>query len=95
MRQSLSSFKIFCRTFCYFRFSASIAARIARGDKVPPEDERYLLERDPTGFKLAMASRRPKRKPKQWKSALTDEDKTARTVETPEAGEPESGGAET
>ena len=53
-----------------------IARRIMRGDKVPPEDERYLMENDPEGFKLAMAMRTPKKKPKKWESVLKDEKKS-------------------
>lgn len=54
-----------------------IAVRIMRGDKVPPQDEQYLMKNDPEGFKLAMAMRRPKRKPKKWESVLKDEEKKA------------------
>ncbi len=52
-----------------------IASRIMRGDKVPPQDERYLMENDPDGYKLAMACRTPKEKPKEWESVLEDEDR--------------------
>lgn len=52
-----------------------IARRIMRGDKVPPEDERYLMENDPDGFKLALAMRTPKKHPKEWESVLKDEKK--------------------
>ncbi|MBD5162422.1 MAG: hypothetical protein HDT14_10510 [Oscillibacter sp.] len=52
-----------------------IAARIMRGDKVPPEDERYLMENDPDGYKLALAMRQPRKHPKKWESVLKDEDK--------------------
>lgn len=52
-----------------------IAARIMKGDKVPPEDERYLQDNDPDGYKLALACRTPKEKPKEWKSVLDDEDR--------------------
>lgn len=58
-----------------------IARRIMRGDKVPPEDERYLMENDPNGFKLAMAMRRPKKHPKEWKSVLEDEKKSEQSGE--------------
>ena len=54
-----------------------IAARIMRGDKVPPEDEQYLMNNDPDGYKLAIALRKPKRKPKEWESVLDDEDKNS------------------
>lgn len=52
-----------------------IAARIMRGDKVPPQDEQYLMQNDPDGYKMALAMRRPKRKPKEWDSVLEDEEK--------------------
>jgi len=52
-----------------------IASRIMRGDKVPPQDEMYLLEQDPDGYKLALACRKPKEKPKEWKSVLDEEDR--------------------
>lgn len=52
-----------------------IAARIIQGDKVPPEDERYLMDHDPDGYKLALACRQPKEKPKEWESVLDDEDR--------------------
>ncbi len=73
-----------------------IAARIMRGDKVPPQDERYLRENDPEGYKLAMAMRTPKRNPKKWKSVLDKEDKAegAESAEEAEAASeaaPEAG----
>lgn len=52
-----------------------IAARIMAGDKVPPEDERYLAENDMEGYRMALALRRPKKDPKEWKSVLEDEDR--------------------
>lgn len=54
-----------------------IAARIMRGDKVPPEDEQYLMNNDPEGYKLTLALRKPKKHPKEWESVLDDEDKKA------------------
>lgn len=54
-----------------------IAARIMRGDKVPPEDERYLMENDPDGYRLALAMRKPRKHPKKWESVLKDEKKQA------------------
>lgn len=54
-----------------------IAARIMRGDKVPPQDEQYLMLNDPEGYKLALAMRTPKRNPKKWESVLKEEDKEA------------------
>jgi len=67
-----------------------IASRIMRGDKVPPQDEMYLLEQDPDGYKLALACRRPKEKPKEWKSVLDEEDRKGSSTEA--AGPAESGG---
>ena len=52
-----------------------IAARIMSGGKVPPEDERYLMENDPDSYKLAMAARVPQKKPKKWDSVLDKEDR--------------------
>lgn len=54
-----------------------IYARVVKGDKVPPEDLRYLEKNDPEGFKLALAMRRPNRNPKEWKSELDDEDRAS------------------
>ena len=65
-----------------------IARRIMRGDKVPPEDERYLMENDPDGFKLALAMRTPKKKPKEWESVLKDEKKSEQTSEGGEEAAP-------
>lgn len=59
-----------------------IARRIMRGDKVPPEDEKYLMENDPDGFKLALAMRTPKKKPKEWESVLKDEKKSEQSGES-------------
>lgn len=52
-----------------------IASRIRAGDKVPPQDERFLLENDPAGYQLAMAARKPKKDPKEWDSVLEEEKK--------------------
>ena len=53
-----------------------IASRIMKGDKVPPQDEQYLMEADPDGYKLAIAGRVPKEKPKEWESVLEDEEES-------------------
>ena len=63
-----------------------IASRIMRGDKVPPQDEMYLLDNDPDGYKLAIACRKPKEKPKEWESVLEEEESKA-GGETAEAGD--------
>lgn len=71
-----------------------IASRIMRGDKVPPQDERFLMEADPDGYKLAIACRTPKEKPKEWESVLEEEDREAGSAGSGEASAeaPESGG---
>lgn len=53
-----------------------IAMNIMKGKKVPPEDERYLMENDPNGYKLAMSMKSMvKEDKKECKSVLDDEDK--------------------
>lgn len=70
-----------------------IAARIIKGDKVPPQDERYLIENDPDGYKLAIACRQPKEKPKEWKSVLDEEDQASGSSDSGrETAEPADGG---
>lgn len=65
-----------------------IAMRIMKGKKVPPEDEQYLMENDPEGYKLAMAMRKPPKKDEEeCESVLDDEDKKGRTSETSDSGE--------
>lgn len=54
-----------------------IASRIMAGDKVPMKDLKYLMEHDIKGYQLAMAMRRQKAKPKEWKSAIPEEEKAA------------------
>ncbi len=51
-----------------------IAARLRRGDKVPPEDEKYLMKHDPAFYLLALSQRKEKPNPKQWESVLNEED---------------------
>ena len=69
-----------------------IASRIMRGDKVPPQDEMYLLDNDPDGYKLAIACRVPKEKPKEWESVLKEEEDGASESGEASAEAPESGG---
>lgn len=52
-----------------------IAAAIMRGDRVPPEDLRYLMEHDKEGYKMAIALRREKKDPKETESVLDEEDR--------------------
>ena len=73
-----------------------IFARVSAGDKVPPEDLRYLEKNDPEGYKLALALRTPKKHPKEWKSVLDDEDRaqpadeSGESAETGESAQPEA-----
>lgn len=71
-----------------------IAMRIMQGKKVPPQDEMYLMEHDPEGYKLAMALRRPPKKDeKECESVLDDEDeKSGETSDSGEAAPAESSG---
>lgn len=63
-----------------------IAMNMMKGKKVPPEDERYLMEHDPEGYKLAIAMRGAvKQDDKECESVLTDEDKNS--GESSETGE--------
>lgn len=78
------------------RKCVEIAARIMAGKRVPPQDERYLMENDPEGYKLAIALRNPPKKDeKECESVLDEEDKksgeasgeeTAVPVEAPSSG---------
>ena len=63
-----------------------IAASIMKGNRVPPEDLKYLMENDPEGYKLALAMRRENPDPEDVESVLTEEDKNG--------GGEESGGGE-
>lgn len=61
-----------------------IAARLMKGDKVPPKDLQYLAQNDMQAYKLAMAARMiaPKKKPKEWESVLKDEEEQSGGAET-------------
>ena len=75
-----------------------IAMNMMKGRKVPPEDERYLMEHDPEGYKVAIAMKAlVKEDKKECESVLKDEDKNGEeTAETEEAAPaetaPDSGG---
>lgn len=74
-----------------------IAMNIMKGKKVPPEDERYLMEHDPNGYKLAIAMKSMVKEDKEeCKSVLNDEDKnggeSSGTEETGDSGEAVSSG---
>ena len=63
-----------------------IAMNIMKGKKVPPEDEKYLMEHDPNGYKLAIAMRSmEKEDDEECKSVLDDKDKNG--GEASESGE--------
>ena len=63
-----------------------IAARIMAGDKVPPEDEKYLMDNDPESYKLAIALRKPKEDPKEYDSVLEDEDREGEAEASGDSG---------
>ena len=54
---------------------ARISASISSGDRVPPEDLKYLKEHDMNAYRLAMVTRKPKRDPQDKDSVLSEEDK--------------------
>ena len=63
-----------------------IAASIMKGNKVPPEDLKFLMENDPAGYRLAMAMRKHNPDPEEEKSVLTDEDKNGAAAEKTGSG---------
>ena len=71
-----------------------IAMRMMKGKKVPPEDERYLMENDPEGYKVAMAMKAfVKEDKEECESVLKDEEKNSgQTAEAGEAAPVEEGG---
>ena len=80
-----------------------IAASIMKGNHVPPEDLKFLMENDPAGYRLAMAMRKHNPDPEEEESVLTDEDKNGKSAEGTGGGEapsvevsaPAGGGGET
>ena len=64
-----------------------IAASIMKGNHVPPEDLKFLMENDPAGYRLAMAMRRNNPDPEEEESVLTDEDKNGKSAEKAGGGE--------
>ena len=77
-----------------------IAASIMKGNRVPTEDLRYLMEHDQAGYKLAMAMRRHNPDPKDEESVLDEEDRKGERNEASGGGEAPSveaagGGGET
>ena len=51
-----------------------ISGSISAGDRVPPEDLRYLKEHDMTAYLLALVTRKPKEDPEDKDSVLSEED---------------------
>lgn len=75
-----------------------IAASIMKGNRVPTEDLRYLMEHDQAGYKLAMRRHNPD--PKDEESVLDEEDRKGERNEASGGGEAPSveaagGGGET
>lgn len=65
-----------------------IAMNMMKGKKVPPEDERYLMEHDPDGYKMAIAMKNlVKEDKKECESVLDDEDKNGGKTESSDSGE--------
>ena len=64
-----------------------IAASIMKGDNVPPEDLKFLMENDPDGYRLAMALRRHKEDPEDVDSVLEDEEKRDSSADETGGGE--------
>ena len=74
-----------------------ISMRMMKGKKVPPEDEQYLMENDPEGYRITMAMRKPPKKDEEeCESVLDDEDrkKTGEASGEPAPAEGPSGGEE-
>ena len=76
-----------------------IARRIMAGKRVPPEDEQYLMEHDPEGYKLAIAMRGAvMQEDEECESVLDEEDRepggASETGEAVPAGEAPSGGGD-
>ena len=65
-----------------------ISRRIMAGKRVPPEDERYLMEHDPEGYKLAMVMRDPPKDDEECESVLEDEEETSGKVSDSGEGAP-------
>ena len=58
-----------------------IAMRIVSGDKVPIQDERYLMENNMELYSMAMNMRMIKEDPKEWDSLLEEEKETLKLQE--------------
>lgn len=70
-----------------------IAMRMMKGKKVPPQDERYLMENDLEGYKIAMAMKAfVKEDKEECESVLDDEDKKGGESSGTEEAAPAEGG---
>lgn len=85
-RQGSGELEVLSKSLKTMEKCQKIAARIMRGDKVPPQDEQFLMDADPDGYKLAIACRVPKEKPKEWESVLKDEEDGGETAEAVDSG---------
>ena len=73
---------------------AEIARRMMAGKRVPPKDERYLMENDPEGYKLVVAMRKPPKKDEKECESLLEDEEGGKTTGTQESA-PAEGGSET
>ena len=69
---------------------ARISGSISAGDRVPPEDLKYLKEHDMQAYRLAMVTRKPKRDPADKESVLSEEAKAELEGRTSSGGSPEA-----
>lgn len=74
-----------------------ISMRMMKGKKVPPEDEQYLMENDPEGYRITMAMRKPPKKDEEECESVLDEKDRKKPGEAsgePAPAEGPSGGEE-
>ncbi|MCL2125526.1 MAG: hypothetical protein FWH33_06005 [Oscillospiraceae bacterium] len=69
-----------------------IAMRIMQGDKVPPEDHRFLAEEEPELYHKAMSMRVEKEDPEEYDRLSEDEENDSKAPDNGEA-EPVQGGS--
>lgn len=81
LEKSKSELDLLGKSVEVLRKCQKIAASVMKGNRVPLEDLRYLMENDPDGYKLAMAMRRENPDPEDEKSVLDDEDRRGGPVE--------------
>nr|WP_325212505.1 hypothetical protein [uncultured Oscillibacter sp.] len=97
-RQKNADLEMLSKSLDVMEKCRKIASRIMKGDKVPPQDEQFLMEADPDGYKLALVCRVPKEKPKEWESVLKEEEEGGsggETAESAESSEPSESAGET